>query len=108
ADTSEQPVPPAVTSFLEGLAGEADGVQALMPGDPRLALPRGALRRIRCAMCGHTFRAHDLVVVCPCRPDSQLCATTIHQDPGRSLACYDAWLASPLSNYCLTTSREMR
>ena len=84
-----------VTEFLRGLekgAGQTVTPRRIVaPGDPLLGWIRGKIPRRRCAICGHTIRPYEIVVTCPCEPRQPLCELPVHQDPSRSLACYDAW-----------------
>jgi hypothetical protein len=75
------------------------------PDDPLAAPPGDGVPRRACAICGHTFRVFDAVVVCPCDPDRPSCGIAVHQDPARSLVCYDAWRESSLAAFCLANSR---
>src|SRR5205085_2866290 len=52
-------------------------------GDLLLAPAVSGFRRHRCAICGHTLRPHDQVVICPCRPEQPMCILAIHRDPDR-------------------------
>jgi hypothetical protein len=49
-----------------------------------------------CPGCGHTFRAGDMVILCPCSAvDPSLlgggCQLPIHRDPSAGLTCWDDW-----------------
>src|SRR5262249_19722916 len=49
-----------------------------------------------CPGCGHTFRAGDAVIICPCAesPDDERyasCQLAVHRDPAAGLACWDDW-----------------
>ena len=73
-----------------------------------LAAPIGVFRRSRCAVCSHTLRLHDHVVICPCSPHQPLCQTAVHRDLIHGLHCLDAW--NPSANgqsYCPITSRKL-
>ena len=59
----------------------ADAWQVAHPGRARPPLCQG---------CGHTFRAGETVVICPCNPpDPGECRTAIHRDPGMGLPCWE-------------------
>ncbi len=73
-----------------------------------LAPPRAGFKRHSCAVCGHTLRLHDHVVICPCSPNEPKCLTAIHRDPIHGLHCFEAW--NPGANkqeYCPVTSRKL-
>jgi hypothetical protein len=80
----------------------------LEEGHKLLAPPRAGFRRHTCAVCGHTLRLHDHVIICPCSPNEPLCGTAIHRDPVHGLHCFEAW--NPGANkqhYCPVTSRKL-
>lgn len=80
----------------------------LESGHPLLAPPYRGFHRSTCAVCGHTFRLHDHVLICPCSPNSPLCQTAIHRDTLHGLHCFEAW--NPGTNrqdYCPVTSRKL-
>ena len=56
-----------------------------------LAPPRDGLRRPVCRVCGHSFRALDHVVLCPCHPINPQCRVAIHRDLFQQMHCYDEW-----------------
>ncbi len=76
-------------------------------GDVLLAPPVAGFRRHRCAVCGHTFRPLDQVVICPCRPHDPMCILAIHRDPVRGLNCWEAWNPGQVQRYCPVTSRKL-
>lgn len=80
----------------------------LETGHPLLAEPQGRLTRHACAVCGHTLRPHDQVVVCPCRPEQPMCRIAIHRDPMHGLNCWDAWCPEGRPHHCLATSRPLQ
>jgi hypothetical protein len=86
-------------------------VRRLEPGTPTgdslLAPPVSGFRRHRCAVCGHTLRPHDQVVICPCFPEQPMCILAIHRDPVRSLNCWEAWNPGEVQQYCPATSRKL-
>ncbi|HUC23609.1 MAG TPA: hypothetical protein VMA73_12950 [Streptosporangiaceae bacterium] len=54
-----------------------------------------------CLHCGHTFRAGEHVIVCPCRSVLQIarsgrvtepaCGRAVHRDPTLGLSCWESW-----------------
>lgn len=98
--------------FYEGLneawpAPEEFHILRLEPGHELLARPRGATGRRSCAICAHTFRPNDLVVICPCSPAEPLCAAAIHRDVIHNMTCWDAWNPDKVREYCPVTSRRL-
>lgn len=96
------------TRFFAGL-GHAwpapEGVVRLMAGHPLLAPPSRCFSRRSCAVCGHTLREGDLVIVCMCSPAAPRCQGAVHRDPGRNLTCWeDACAIMP--GICPVTSRR--
>jgi hypothetical protein len=80
----------------------------LEEGHELLAPQSRQFRRHRCAVCGHTFRLNDHVVICPCSPNEPQCITAIHRDPIHGLHCFDAW--NPGVNkqeFCPVTSSKI-
>lgn len=104
---------PEVREFIAGLeeASGHIGTQRMMivPGHALLSWAPGRIPRHRCAICGHTLRPYEIVVICPCNPAAPLCGLPVHQDPRQSLACYDAWRqSSERAQFCLANSRRVR
>lgn len=67
-----------------------------------LAPPRGNIPRRSCRVCGHTFRAGDLVVICPCHPENpENCMAAVHRDLRNRLHCWDEWAKGPMQEQCL-------
>jgi hypothetical protein len=77
-------------------------VQQLAAGDWRIPHGPGDVRDAHlCLHCGHTFRAGEYVVVCPCRPELPLtpggppqraaCGRAVHRDPAIGLPCWESW-----------------
>jgi len=93
---SEVPPDPEVNGFFRGLS-EAWLPQHDVPvvrleeGHDLVASPEGGFRRHTCAVCGHTFRRHDHVVICPCSPHAPKCPSAVHRDIIHGLLCYDGW-----------------
>lgn len=99
-------------SFFEGLdeawAPPRDlPVQRLAEGDMHVALPIAGFRRHTCAVCGHTLRVNDQVILCPCRPGAPMCAVAIHRDPICGLHCWEAWNPNEYRQHCPATSRKL-
>lgn len=105
--------PVAVADFFEGLLEtwpppKGLPIRRLIDGDLLLAPPRAGFRRRCCIVCSHTFREHDLVVVCPCNPHAPFCQAAVHRDPIHGLHCLDAW--DPAANgqlACPVCSRRL-
>lgn len=77
-------------------------------GHELLAEPKAGFKRHTCAVCGHTLRLFDHVVICPCSPNDPKCLTAIHRDPIHGLHCFEAW--NPGANgqkYCPVTLRKL-
>lgn len=72
-----------------------------------LAPPTRGFRRHTCAVCGHTLRRRDEVVICPCSPDQPLCFVAVHRDPLHGLHCLDSWTVGRTRKYCPVTSRRL-
>ncbi|MGK7874145.1 MAG: hypothetical protein AB4426_12770 [Xenococcaceae cyanobacterium] len=73
-----------------------------------LAPPLAGFQRHTCAVCGHSLRLNDHVVICPCSPHKPLCKIAVHRDLIHGLHCFDAW--NPAANgqlYCPVTSRKL-
>jgi len=101
----------SLREFFRGLvdrvpAAERAIVRYLLPGDELLAPPIHGFTRSQCAVCGHTLRPFDSVVICPCSPDQQRCRTAIHHDPSRGIQCWLDWKSEITQDYCPTTSRR--
>jgi hypothetical protein len=77
----------------QALSGPA--ITILSAGDWQVAR-RDGLLAAHCAFCGHTFRAGDGVIICPCaqqtdQPPVPGCGLTVHQDPVAGLECWRSW-----------------
>ena len=102
-----------ITDFVAGLErvwpppGDVP-MRRIMPGDSLLAPPLRLIRRAACAVCGHTVRAFEQVILCPCQPLEPLCALAIHRDPMRGLNCFDSWNPGEELQYCPATSRALK
>ncbi|WP_405923580.1 hypothetical protein [Streptomyces sp. NBC_00035] len=77
-------------------------------GDWRLPNPAVGLRAPVCLYCGHTFRAGEYVVVCPCRPEGQACGAAVHRDPAAGLSCWERWRPSGKVTVCPVTLAKVR
>jgi len=77
-------------------------VRLLEPADWRV--PRSADDPSpTCLYCGHTFRAGECVVVCPCRPLDPRCGSAVHRDPAAGLTCWEAWRPDSSLKVCPVT-----
>ncbi|MCP4696644.1 MAG: hypothetical protein GY862_07330 [Gammaproteobacteria bacterium] len=84
-------------------------VVRLEQGSRLLAPPYAGFKRHTCAVCGHTFRLHDMVIICPCQPRAPMCQVAIHRDPLHNLHCWSLWGTEEGNRlqYCLATSRKL-
>ena len=79
-------------------------------GDWRIPRPGSTWQAPTCLYCGHTFRAGEYVVVCPCQSDQgrpPACATAVHRDPAAGLPCWDNWQPSGQLTICPTTTVKL-
>lgn len=101
---------PEAQAFHAGLVAawptEAQVVRLGDPTHPLLAEPTPAFPRRQCAVCGHSFRVGDQVVLCPCSPARPLCAGAVHRDPTRNLTCWDDAQAQ-MRGRCPVTARRL-
>lgn len=72
--------------------------------DWQVARP-GPARKQRCIQCGDTFRAGEVVVICPCQPsgdrdDPGRCGQAIHRDPAAGLPCWEEWCPTEVVTIC--------
>lgn len=81
--------------------------QQLQPGHPLLAAPLGRIRRATCAVCGHTLRPGEQVVICPCQPEQPRCRLAVHHDPLRGQTCWSDYAHGDGPRYCLTTGQPL-
>lgn len=99
------------TALSEGLL---DAWPPLVPvtriprGDWRLPTPGTGLRAPVCLYCGHTFRAGEYVVVCPCRPEERVCGASVHRDPAAGLPCWERWRPDGKVTVCPVTLAKVR
>jgi hypothetical protein len=61
-----------------------------------------------CRGCGHTFRAGDHVIICPCAGAEddlrrEYCQIAVHRDPARGLSCWDEWAPAGRLKRCPRT-----
>lgn len=82
-------------------------VRRLEMGDILLAPSYAGFQRHKCAICGHTLRLHDVVIICPCQPHEPLCQIAIHRDPAHNLYCWEEWKPETYKLYCPATSRPV-
>ncbi|WP_322779707.1 hypothetical protein [Frankia sp. Cas4] len=57
----------------------------------------------KCLVCGHTFRAGEHVVVCPCGMYRGFCVAAVHRDPVAGLTCWDDWRPDGELTHCPVT-----
>jgi hypothetical protein len=102
--------------FSAGLrdAWPAAGVDLveLTEDDWQVARP-GPARKQRCIQCGETFRAGEIVVICPCHPrgdrdDPRRCGQAIHRDPAAGLPCWEEWCPSGVVTLCPVNHTPVR
>ncbi len=79
-------------------------VTTLLPGHRLLAPPRQGFGRKRCAVCGHTLRPYDDVVICPCQPHDPICQAAVHCDRVHQMPCLDDWADRAGGTACPVTS----
>ncbi|MGB0521329.1 MAG: hypothetical protein ACPGJS_00145 [Flammeovirgaceae bacterium] len=72
-----------------------------------LAPPKHGFKRHECAICSHTLRPTDIIVVCPCHPSAPQCRVTIHWDPFRGLNCWGEWKSHVDKLFCPATSKRV-
>ncbi|MEU4536139.1 hypothetical protein AB0G15_14865 [Streptosporangium sp. NPDC023825] len=99
-----------VAEFSVGLLSAwppAVPISRLAAGDWRIPR-RGAAGKPRgCGFCGHTFRAGEYVVVCPCSPDAPRCEAAVHRDPAIGLPCWERWQPSGGLSVCPVTQTRI-
>jgi hypothetical protein len=78
----------------------------LEAGHELLAEARDGHGRHTCAVCCHTFRLNECVVICPCSPEKPLCGAAIHRDRVQGLHCWESWSPGESMQYCPITSRR--
>lgn len=103
---------PELAAFFAGLdeawPPPADvPVRRLEPNDTLVASPSAGFRRHRCAVCGHTLRPFDRVVLCPCQPTTPRCRIAVHRDPAHGLNCWTDWNPGAHLHYCLATLNKL-
>jgi hypothetical protein len=87
-------------------------VRALTEQDWQVTRPGSGPASAVCPGCGHTFRAGDTVIICPCavRPDDvrrESCELAVHRDPAAGLACWDDWRPSGRLIRCPRTYEKL-
>lgn len=75
--------------------------------DWRVPRPGGRKSVPACLYCGHTFRAGEYVVICPCQPGQPACETAVHRDPAAGLPCWDRWRPAGRLSVCPTTTARL-
>ena len=86
------------------------GVTRLNAGDWRIPRPGSRRQAPVCLYCGHTFRAGEYVVVCPCKTamgEAAVCGTAVHRDPAAGLPCWDNWQPGGTLSVCPTTTARL-
>ena len=71
-------------------------VTTLTQRDWQVTRPGSGPASVVCPGCGHTFRAGDTVIICPCAESEDderyaSCQLAVHRDPAAGLACWDDW-----------------
>lgn len=79
----------------------------LTKGHPLLAPPFASFKRMSCAVCGHTLREGDVVVICPCSPKKPKCQIAIHRDLLHGLNCWNDWNPGSYLTHCPATSKRL-
>jgi hypothetical protein len=114
----------ARAEFAAGLAAvwrplDGSPVVRLTASDWQVTRPDSGPVSPECPGCGHTFRAGDQVLVCPCpddlddprrRPaDPRVvgCGVTVHRDPDAGLACWDDWRPTGRLTRCPRTFERL-
>jgi hypothetical protein len=84
-------------------------ISRLAPDDWRIPRPgrRGSTYPPACLYCGHSFRAGEYVVICPCAPRLQACGAAVHRDPVAGLPCWDSWRPEGELAVCPTTMARL-
>jgi len=87
--------------FTRGLLGawpplNGAPVVTLTAGNWQVTTPSSGPASPVCPGCGHTFRAGDTVIICPCAIEPgdgrrRFCGLPVHRDPVAGLACWDDW-----------------
>ena len=78
--------------------------------DWRLPRPGARHQAPTCLYCGHTFRAGEYVVTCPCQSAQGLaaaCGAAVHRDPAAGLPCWDSWQPGGTLTVCPTTTARL-
>ena len=112
-----------IAAFREGLlsawpAPEGARITQLRAGDWRIPDGPHDVRDTNvCLHCGHTFRAGEYVVVCPCRPAlpllpggtsrSAACGRVVHRDPAIGLSCWESWRPDGSVTVCPVTQTKI-
>jgi hypothetical protein len=74
----------------------------------QITTPKSGSTSPVCLGCGHTFRAGDMVIICPCAdagddPRRGFCQLAVHRDPARGLCCWDDWAPTGELHRCPRT-----
>jgi len=82
-------------------------VSRLAPDDWRIPRRGSGPASPTCLYCGHTFRAGEHVVICPCQPTMLTCEAAVHRDPAAGLPCWDRWQPTGRLAVCPTTTAKL-
>jgi len=108
--------PGTVFEFLHGArsvwaTSEQRYLYALGPDDPLVAQPADHFGRHICSVCGHTLRAGEIVLICPCAAhegrNAGRCLVAVHHDPLHGLYCYGDWRPRQFQLHCPATLRKI-
>lgn len=83
--------------------GPGARIRQLSPDDWRVdRRHRPGERPPACLYCGHTFRAGEFVVCCPCGREPE-CGAAVHRDPAAGLPCWERWRPRGRTDLCPVT-----
>lgn len=107
----------AARRFTAGLLHEWPPINnapviTLAESDWQVTKPNSGPASPVCPGCGHTFRAGDAVIICPCAetPDDvryRSCQLAVHRDPAAGLACWDDWCPGGQLKRCPRTHEKL-
>jgi hypothetical protein len=107
---------PIVMEFLQGALSlwppdERSYLFALSADHPLVLRPAHSFKRPQCVVCGHTLRAGEIVLICPCaaheRRPVDRCQVAVHHDPLNGLYCYGDWHPQHYNLRCPATLRKI-
>lgn len=99
----------AVIDFLKGAYSltppdEQPYLKLLLPGDPLVAMPEARFKRHVCAVCNHTLRPGETVLICPCdainKTKGRKCMIAMHHDVANGLYCFGEWSSYQKELFC--------